>query len=167
MRSFQFVGLLTVASTLAIAGATLPAAAQQRVCVESDRDGRVVCGRLVSGDGYGDRYDRYGNDRYDNDRYGNDRYNDRYGSSDRCSNFDENFYLTAYPDVADAVRRGKVSSACSHYQKFGRYEGRFPSFNEASYLAKNPDVAAAVRRGQYRNGYEHWRKFGRYENRPL
>jgi hypothetical protein len=153
MKVFRPVGLLTFTTALILAGFAMPTLAQQRICVESERDGRIVCGRRVNSD----RYDQY--DRYDRD--------DRRDSSSRCQNVDEQFYLTAYPDVADAVRRGKVKSACDHYQRFGRYEGRFPSFNEASYLAKNPDVADAIRRKKIRSAYEHWQRFGRYENRQL
>ncbi|WP_421659292.1 hypothetical protein [Leptothermofonsia sp. ETS-13] len=158
MKASKSFGLLTVATALMLAASAMPAIAQQRVCVESERDDRIVCGRRVSSDRY-DRYDRY--DPYDH----YDRYDQ--GFSNRCGNLDEKFYLTAYPDVADAIRRGKIRSACEHYQKFGRYEGRFPAFNEASYLSKNPDVADAVRRRKIRSAYEHWQKFGRYENRQL
>lgn len=151
MNTAITVGLVTTAIALSTHALAMPAIAQQRICVESERDGRVVCGRRV---------------------YVDDNTPSRPGSispsSKQCgSNFDENFYLTAYPDVADAVRRGKVQSACAHYQTFGRFEGRQPTFNESSYLLKNPDVADAVRRGQVRSGYDHWRRFGRYENRQL
>jgi SAM-dependent methyltransferase len=39
-------------------------------------------------------------------------------------NFDEDNYLTANPDVADAVRRGQVNSGKFHFDTFGRNEGR-------------------------------------------
>jgi hypothetical protein len=68
------------------------------------------------------------------------------------SDFDENFYRMAYPDVDAAILQGRIRSARDHYRKFGRFEGRFPKFNEASYLSKNPDVAQAVRRGKFRSG---------------
>ncbi len=155
MKAPKSLGLLIVSTALMIAASSIPAIAQQRVCVESERDGRIVCGRRVNSD-RDNPYDRY-------DPY--ERYEQR--DSNRCYNLDEQFYLTAYPDVADAIRRRKIRSACDHYLKFGRYEGRFPAFNEASYLSKNPDVADAVRRRKVRSAYEHWQKFGRYENRQL
>jgi hypothetical protein len=154
MKASKPVGLLLITAALTLAASALPAVAQQRICIESERDGRVVCGRRVNNDYY-DNYDR------------NDGYDRKVDSSSRCRNFDENFYLTAYPDVANAIRRGQIDSACEHYQKFGRYEGRLSSFNEGSYLSKNPDVAEAVRRGKFRSGYDHWLKYGRYENRQL
>ena len=42
-------------------------------------------------------------------------------------NFDEDWYLRQYPDVADAISRGKVPSALAHYERHGRSEGRQPS----------------------------------------
>jgi hypothetical protein len=40
--------------------------------------------------------------------------------------FDEEWYLREYPDVADAVREGRGPSGRSHYISHGRYEGRRP-----------------------------------------
>jgi len=137
--------LLTAISMLNVAMLAVPASAQRRVCIETDQ-GRRVCGRLV--------------DDYDDDNFRN---------SSRCDvpGFDERFYLEAYPDVQAALRQGRLKSACEHFMRNGRYEGRFPRFNEASYLANNPDVAQAVREQRFKSGYEHWRQYGRYENRKL
>ncbi|HBA86061.1 MAG TPA: hypothetical protein DCZ95_18405 [Verrucomicrobia bacterium] len=41
--------------------------------------------------------------------------------------YDENFYLTAYPDVAQAVALGILSNAYEHYWHLGRKEGRSPN----------------------------------------
>ncbi len=47
-------------------------------------------------------------------------------------NFDEEEYLLANPDVADAVKRGVLKSGRSHYDTYGKNENRklrpFPSF---------------------------------------
>jgi hypothetical protein len=147
MNTAKSLGVLTVMSLLQVALLTMPANAQRRVCIETDQ-GRRVCGRLIDDD--------------DNNFGG-------FNNNRRCNvaGFDEDFYLEAYPDVEAAIRQGRVRSACEHYTRNGRYEGRFPRFNEASYLANNPDVARAVRERKYRTGYDHWRKFGRYENRRL
>jgi predicted O-methyltransferase YrrM len=40
--------------------------------------------------------------------------------------FDEAWYLNTYPDVADAVRDGRLPSGHDHYVRFGRSEGRHP-----------------------------------------
>src|SRR5690242_381830 len=41
--------------------------------------------------------------------------------------FDEQWYLDRYPDVAAAVAEGKISSAYVHYQIHGLAENRQPS----------------------------------------
>ncbi len=148
MKPLRTLGVLALTTVMSGVAIPMSAIAQNRVCVESERDGRIICGRQVR-------------DPYDDDFPNKNGYN-------RCGNdFDEDFYLTAYLDVANAIRRGQFRSACDHYLKYGRFEGRQPKFNESNYLAKNPDVAYAVRRGQYRSGYDHWRKYGRYENRQI
>lgn len=38
--------------------------------------------------------------------------------------FDEDWYLNAYPDVAAAVRNGGFASGWQHYEQHGRSEGR-------------------------------------------
>jgi SAM-dependent methyltransferase len=43
-----------------------------------------------------------------------------------ASTFDEEWYLRRYPDVAEAVARGKIPSALTHYERYGREEGRQP-----------------------------------------
>lgn len=40
--------------------------------------------------------------------------------------FDETWYLQAYPDVRDAVNGGWMT-ARTHYDAFGRREGRLPN----------------------------------------
>lgn len=90
--------------------------------------------------------------------------------------FDEACYLAANPDVAEAVRSGRLASGRAHFMKFGRVEGRRQkvsedenvteeNLDEARYLAANPDVAAAVREGQFVSGRAHFERFGKFENR--
>src|SRR5579871_6886322 len=40
------------------------------------------------------------------------------------SDFNENWYLTTYPDVAEAVRTGAIESAHEHFLLHGKAEGR-------------------------------------------
>jgi hypothetical protein len=157
MSVTKALGLAGVAMATYITSVAQPAMAQ-RVCIESESNGRIVCGRVVNDYRYNNRHNDRDNDRYDS------RYNNR---SNDISNFDERFYLMAYPDVRAAIERRQVRDAYTHYQQAGRFEGRFPRFNEASYLARNPDVAEAVRRRSVRSGYEHWLRTGRFENRKL
>jgi Ca2+-binding RTX toxin-like protein len=81
--------------------------------------------------------------------------------------FDEEFYLNANPDVAEALASGKIRSAFRHFERFGQFEGRDPSllFDTAYYLAENPDVAAAVASGEQESAFKHFRKFGQFEGR--
>ncbi|MBD2077597.1 hypothetical protein H6F86_27690 [Phormidium sp. FACHB-592] len=157
MSTTKVLGLAGVTMATFITSVAQPAMAQ-RVCVESESNGRIVCGRVVNDYRYNNRNDDRYNDRYDS------RYNNR---GNDASNFDERFYLMAYPDVRAAIQRGQVRDAYTHYQRTGRFEGRFPRFNEASYLARNPDVAAAVRQRSVRSGYDHWLRVGRFEDRKL
>jgi hypothetical protein len=45
--------------------------------------------------------------------------------------FDERYYLEANPDVAQAVREGRLSSGRQHYDAYGRREGRLARANDA------------------------------------
>lgn len=41
------------------------------------------------------------------------------------SQFNEEFYITLYPDVRNAIASGNFSNGLEHYQQFGQSEGRF------------------------------------------
>lgn len=43
------------------------------------------------------------------------------------NDFDEEYYLTAYPDVVMAIRSGFCKTGWEHYVRFGRAEGRSPT----------------------------------------
>ena len=81
--------------------------------------------------------------------------------------FDANYYLTQYPDVAQAVNTGAFRSGLAHFLQFGQFEGRNPSarFNNSNYLGQNPDVADAVNRGALRSGFQHFILYGQIEGR--
>jgi hypothetical protein len=60
--------------------------------------------------------------------------------------FDEALYLRAFPDIAEAVRRGSLASGLAHFQLAGRLEGRlekteYRSLVEASANPVAPQVA--------------------------
>ncbi len=77
--------------------------------------------------------------------------------------FDERSYVSANPDIADAIKRGKVASGRQHYLSSGYYEGRdtgHAGFDEAWYLQRYPDVQLAVQRGESSSGLEHYRGAG-------
>ncbi len=81
--------------------------------------------------------------------------------------YDENYYLTNNPDVAQAVAAGVYPNGLQHYLLHGQSERRNPSklFNENLYLAQNPDVAQVVAAGGLRSGFEHFNRFGFAEGR--
>lgn len=82
--------------------------------------------------------------------------------------FDEDAYLAANPDVAEAVKRGAIISAREHYISHGYFEGRLPGspkIDEVWYLSKYPDVAAAVRKGTIKDGGTHYGSAGLREGR--
>lgn len=73
--------------------------------------------------------------------------------------FDENFYLSNYPDIKAAVDAGGFTSGLEHFEQNGLSAGRVlvsPLYNEESYLQANPDVAAAVATGDYSSGLQHF-----------
>jgi hypothetical protein len=41
--------------------------------------------------------------------------------------FDEEWYLSRYPDIALAVREGRIPSGLVHYERHGKSEGRLPA----------------------------------------
>lgn len=90
--------------------------------------------------------------------------------------FNEQAYLAVNPDVAEAIRLGKIRSGWSHFKKFGHIEGRRQkvaedelatpeNFDEARYLAVNPDVRQAIELGQFLSARAHFDGFGRAQGR--
>ena len=72
---------------------------------------------------------------------------------------DEAWYLSQYPDVADAIRAGAILSATEHFLSNGYFEGRLPfpiEVDEAWYLEQNPDIAASVARGDLASAQQHF-----------
>jgi hypothetical protein len=81
---------------------------------------------------------------------------------------DEEWYLSRYPDVKEAVAAGHVPSAASHYRWHGYREKRMPvrpEVDEAWYLLRYPDVRQAIRRGHVESAYDHFVRAGFYEGR--
>jgi hypothetical protein len=81
---------------------------------------------------------------------------------------DEDFYRKRYPDVAEAVAKGKLPSCRDHFVYTGYYEGRVPApeaVDEAWYLSAYPDVAEAVRKGRVGSASEHYLETGQFEGR--
>ena len=95
--------------------------------------------------------------------------------------FNTQEYLTANPDVLQAISQGQFASAEDHYRKFGGGEQRLTQlpqgFDPASYASANPDVRDQVpinpetggrsTAALAEAGLKHFREFGFKEERPL
>jgi len=95
--------------------------------------------------------------------------------------FNREEYLTANPDVLQAISQGQFSSAEDHYRKFGGGEQRLTQlpqgFNPELYAVANPDVIGQVpinpetggrdRAKVAEAGLKHFREFGFKEERDL
>lgn len=82
--------------------------------------------------------------------------------------FDEAWYLEAYPDVKEAVEKGAFESGRDHFLRFGYFEGRAltpSSFSEKRYLKANPDIVDAIGSGHFEDAKDHFVKFGYAEGR--
>jgi hypothetical protein len=76
---------------------------------------------------------------------------------------DERWYPESYPDIADAIQQGVVSSAKAHFVQDGYFEGRAPfpiTVDEKYYLANNTDVTDQVRKGDVVSGQQHFNENG-------
>jgi hypothetical protein len=82
--------------------------------------------------------------------------------------FDEDFYVSRYPDIAEALAAGRIASAHEHYLMRGYYENRLPyeiGIDEAWYLDAYPDVKKAVQGREFASGQEHFDTRGFREGR--
>lgn len=81
--------------------------------------------------------------------------------------FDDQYYLSRYSDILEAVRTGSVQSAFEHFSLYGVDEGRWGCafFNESDYLHLYPDVRIAVQNGILVSGEQHFARSGVHEGR--
>jgi hypothetical protein len=81
---------------------------------------------------------------------------------------DEAWYLEQYPDIAEAISQGTVTSAKSHFIYNGYFEGRVPfpiRVDERYYLTQNEGVADHVRKKLLESGQQHFDENGYREGR--
>ena len=74
---------------------------------------------------------------------------------------DKEWYLRAYPDVRDAIRRGVFSSGQEHYACSGYFEDRSPRLVEVDavwYLEQYLNVADAIHRGRLHSPQQHFQE---------
>lgn len=85
-----------------------------------------------------------------------------------ASGFDEEWYSSAYDDVARALEIGLVKSALSHYSAAGYFEGRRPRVLEVDedwYQRRYPDVARGIEEGSVASAHAHYNQTGYFEGR--
>ncbi len=81
---------------------------------------------------------------------------------------DETWYISEYPDIAEAIAAGEVKSGRQHFIDSGYFEGRLPApleIDEAWYLAEYPDVAEGIERGEIQSALQHFIEHGHEEGR--
>jgi hypothetical protein len=81
---------------------------------------------------------------------------------------DEEWYLRAYEDIAEAVREGTIESAQRHFVEDGYFEGRLPfpiRVDDRWYMNQYPDVGDSVRRGALPSAQAHFDDDGYQEGR--
>jgi len=81
---------------------------------------------------------------------------------------DRDWYMAAYPDVAEAVSRKIVTDASDHFRRFGYFEHRMPYqilVREDWYLEQYPDVREAIEQRAFATGQNHFDVFGYREGR--
>jgi O-antigen biosynthesis protein len=81
--------------------------------------------------------------------------------------FDERWYLTSNPDVAQAVADGAFASGFEHYGLVGhKSRSAHWLFSEAYYFSQHADLtASALQRDGFLNGYDHYLSRGDREFR--
>jgi len=82
--------------------------------------------------------------------------------------FSEEFYLRAYPDIAEAHAAGTIPDPQQHFVESGFFEGRFgapPPVDEKFYTSTYQDIGTAVRQGAIASGAEHYMRSGAAEGR--
>ena len=86
----------------------------------------------------------------------------------RGAEFDEKWYISRYPDVAEAVSAGLFRSGRQHFIEMGYFEGRRPcdfEVDEKWYLQTYPDVADGVGKGEIKSARQHFNEHGYDEGR--
>jgi hypothetical protein len=82
--------------------------------------------------------------------------------------FNEQWYLSRYSDVAEAVAAGVFKSGQHHFIEVGYFEGRHPrefEVDEEWYLTTYPDVADGIGKGVLTSARQHFNEHGYEEGR--
>lgn len=81
---------------------------------------------------------------------------------------DEDWYVKQYPDVAQAMAEGKITSPRQHFIDNGYFEGRLPCVirvDEKWYQREYPDVGESIKKGVESSAQHHFDRDGYREGR--
>jgi hypothetical protein len=82
--------------------------------------------------------------------------------------FDQDWYMSQYPDVQDSIENGEYDTALQHYLKVGFIECRLPyeiKVDEEFYLERYKDVQLFIDHKMVPNAQWHFENHGRSEGR--
>jgi hypothetical protein len=82
--------------------------------------------------------------------------------------FHEQYYISRYPDVSEAIAQGLFKTAFEHYKAFGYYEDRLPCHmpvDERYYILHYPDVQVGIASGSVESAQAHFDTLGYKEGR--
>ncbi len=75
--------------------------------------------------------------------------------------FEEEFYLSAYPDIAAAVHDGHLPNGRHHYEHYGFDEGREAFFIDKSWYCQTyPAAAVELSQGDFPDVHQQWLEVG-------
>lgn len=86
----------------------------------------------------------------------------------RAVEVNESWYLSRYPDVAEAIKLGAYRSAKHHFVEEGYFEGRVPyefGVDDEWYKTNYPDIAVGIKAGALASPREHFLAHGYKEGR--
>jgi hypothetical protein len=83
--------------------------------------------------------------------------------------FNEDYYLSKYPNIREAIAAGSGASGKEHFIHVGFYEGRMPfAFDRVSYARNYPDAAIETANGIYMDLLHHYVEVGEQKRyRPV
>ena len=76
--------------------------------------------------------------------------------------------ISRYPDVADAIQKGRMGSAKAHFLVHGRPEGRMGyGFDPKWYTETYPPVSRDIIQTRVLDAREHFERYGRFRGCPM
>lgn len=82
--------------------------------------------------------------------------------------FDEEWYLTMYPDVSEKMEICGIETVQEYYEQIGAFLGQSPNpyFDEEWYLNHDEAIKKTIKRGKFKTGFEHYCQIGYKKYQP-